>query len=56
MLGILASNSTTVCINLLNRLGAIFAINKAVNTDIGKEISNAAKALTNVLITINPTP
>ena len=54
--GIEASNSTTAVINPASFLGAILVINKAVNTDNGKDSNNAPNADTNVLMIINPTP
>ena len=54
--GILASSSTTVVMTSATCLGAIFAINNAVSTDRGKEITSAPNAETSVLITIKPTP
>ena len=41
---------------LLNHLGAILTINKALNTEIGTEISNDKKVIYKVFIKINNTP
>ena len=54
--GMLARSSTIVVMACASHFGAIFTINNAVSTLIGKEISSAPKEVSSVLITMNPAP